>query len=378
MLQILMLGALIIGVLQLCNFNAKKGHSGLRITREVSEKLIPLGEKFKLTIKIENRKRMPILFMLVEQKFPEELSFYDDENLGDNGNERVHVSRYTMGKYQRRNRSYTMIGKKRGAYIIKGIDVRVGDPLGLAIEAKELDDWVEILICPKVKSIEALNFENTSLLGDNTVRRWIHKDPLYIRGIREYCVEDRMKDINWKASLKNNKLMVKEYDYTSDNQLVSIINVQCGDPYWGCLNSEIVDKAIDIALSLSAEALKENIPTGIWSNANMIYYKDGGSLDLMPRRGDFDSILEYCTRIYKVPRQEFSLYLQQKLPYFNAETTYVIIAYYMNSNDIKLIKEIARRGYRIKIIDISDNGTIEPIRGIEKINYKGEVNNELV
>lgn len=373
MLQIFILGALIIGVLQLCNFNAKNGHKNLKISREVKEKLIPIGEKFKLTLKIENRKRLPIMFMLVEQKFPEELRFQDAAKGEVSSNERWHISRYSMGKYQRRSRSYTMIGEKRGAYIIRGINVRIGDPLGLAIESSEIDDWVEILICPKVKSLESLGFENTSFIGDNTVRRWIHKDPLYLRGIREYCVEDRMKDINWKASLKADKLMVKEYDYTSDNQLVLIINVQCGDPYWGYLKSEVVDKAVDIAVALSSRALKENIPTGVWSNANMIYCKDGGPLDLMPRRGGLEGILEYCTRMYKVPRQEFSIYLQQKLPYLNTDTTYVIITHYLNGNDIKILKEIVRRGYKVKLIDISTEGIYEEIRGVEKIRYKGEV-----
>lgn len=364
---------MIVVVLQFCNYSAKNGHRNLNITREVNHKLIPIGEKFKLTLKIENRKRMPIMFMLIEQVFPEELSFCDSSHGEVSGNQKWHISRYAMGKYQRRNRSYTMVGHKRGAYIVRGINVRIGDPLGLAIESNEFDDWVEILICPKVKSIDSLSFENTSFVGDNTVRRWIHNDPLYIRGIREYCVEDRMKDINWKASLKADKLMVKEYDYTSDNQLVIIINVQCGDPYWGYLKSEVVDKAVDIALALSNKALKENIPTGIWSNANMIYSKSGGTLDLMPRRGALEDIIEYCTRIYKVPRQDFSLYLKQKLSKLNTDTTYVIIACYMNENDIRVVKEMVRRGYKVKLIDISDNGIEEEIRGVQKTRYKGEV-----
>lgn len=373
MLQIFILGALILGVLQFCNFNAKYGHKDLKISREVSGKLIPIGEKFKLTLKIENRKRMPIMFMLLEQKYPEELSFCDGSKVEISGGENWHVSKYAIGKFQRRNRSYTVIGRTRGAYILRGINIRIGDPLGLCIEKSEVDDWLEVLICPKVKAIDSLRFENTSFLGDNTVRRWIHKDPLYIRGIREYSVEDRMKDINWKASLKADKLMVKEYDYTSDNQLVIMINVQCGDPYWSYLKSDMVDKAVDIALALSSKALKESIPTGVWSNANMIYCRDGGPLDLMPKRNNLEAIIEYCTRIYKVPRQEFSIYLQQKISYLNADTTYVIITGYMNERDVNVVKEMVRRGYKIKVIDISDSGNLEEIKGVEKICYKGEV-----
>lgn len=374
MIQFFSIVALIIVTLLLCNYMAKKGKKNLSISREVDKKLIPIGENFKLTLKIENRKRMPIFFMLLEQKLSKDLVFCDSAANNISGSENYHISRYTIGKYQRRNRSYTLQSSKRGAYIVRGINVRIGDPLGLCVETCEIDDWLEILICPKVKSIDTLRFDNTSFLGDNTVRRWIHKDPLYIKGIREYCVEDRMKDINWKASLKADKLMVKEYDYTTDNQLVLIINVQCGDPYWTNLKEEAVDKAIDVALALSSKALSESIPTGVWSNANMIYCENRGVLDLMPKRGALELIIEYCTRINKVPRQEFSSYLKQKIPFFNTDTTYVIIANHLNDTDIQVVKHLVNSGYKLKIIDISEDGINPKVQGVEKIHYKGEVN----
>lgn len=358
----------------LCNYMAKKGKNNLSISRYVDKKLIPIGEKFKLTLKIENRKRLPIFFMLLEQKLSKDLMFCDSVSNNISGNENYHISRYTIGKYQRRNRTYTMQSTKRGTYIVRGINVKIGDPLGLCVESCEIDDWLEILICPKVKLIDTLRFNDTSFLGDNTVRRWIHKDPLYIKGIREYCVEDRMKDINWKASLKADKLMVKEYDYTSDNQLVIIINVQCGEPYWNNLNDEAVDKAIDVALALSSKALSESIPTGVWSNANMIYCENRGVLDLMPRRAALEALIEYCTRIHKVPRQEFSSYLEQKVPYFNADTTYVIVSNYLNDKDINVVRQLVKYGHNIKFIDISEDGIQHNVQGVDKIHYKGEVN----
>lgn len=371
-IQIIILAILIMGVIQFCNINTRNGYKNLNISRDVNAKMVTIGEKFSMTIKIENNKGMPIMFMLIEQKIPEELVFSDIGAATVIGNENWHVSRYTMGKYQRRNRTYAMYGNKRGAYILRALNLKIGDPLGLSIESKELDNWIEVLISPKIKSMESLKFDNTSFMGDNTVRRWIHNDPLYIKGIREYTVEDRMKDINWKASLKADKLMVKDYDYTSDDQLVIIVNVQCGDPYWGYLSDELVDKAIDVAVALSCKALKESIPTGVWSNGNIIYCKDSGALDLAPRRGAMEEILEYCTRIYKVPRQEFSIYLQNRFAYLNEYTTYVIIACYLNENDRRIIMEVARKGYKIKIIDVSEQGDIENIKAVEKICYNGE------
>lgn len=57
-----------------------------------------------------------------------------------------------------------------------------------------------------------------SLQGDVFVRRWIIEDPIMISGIRDYTPSDNYKDINWKATAKNQTLKVNKYDYTADKK----------------------------------------------------------------------------------------------------------------------------------------------------------------
>ncbi|MEG1256137.1 DUF58 domain-containing protein [Clostridium sp.] len=372
-LQTLFLAFIVIILLQVANITTKMGYRNLKVNRELERDRVTVGEEFTITTKVENNKKMPVLFLIIEERIPAGLRFVGNVNSYKEGNDTWHICKYSMGKFQRKTRIYTLIGDKRGAYIIKSMNILIGDVLGMNIEKKEIDNYIEVLVYPKIKSIGDFKFDVTNFLGNNTVRRWIHKDPLYIKGIREYNVEDRMKDIHWKTSLKANKLMVKDYDYTSEQQMVIILNTQCGDPCWNCINEEIIEKSIDIAVALAARATKESIPTGIWSNCHLIYCDEKGPNEIAPKVGNFNKILEYCTRVYMAVKYELSEYLKIRIPYFDRDCTYVLITSYLNERDIAVISALVLKGYKFKIIDVSKKNNIEDVKGVEKISYKGDI-----
>lgn len=372
-LQIFVFAAIVIILVNIMSFITEKGYENLKVYREIKPDRVTVGEEFTITMKVENNKRMPVLFLVVEERIPVELRFVGEVSTYKYGNDNWHICKYVMGKFQRKSRTYTLVGKKRGAYIIKCMNIFIGDMLGLNIKSREQNDYIEVLIYPKVKSIGSFRFDVTNFLGDNTVRRWIHKDPLYIKGVREYNVEDRMKDIHWKTSLKADKLMVKDYDYTSEQQMVIILNTQCGDPCCNYIDEEIIETSIDIAVALAAKASKESIPTGIWSNAHLIYCNENSVNEIEPKVGSFNRILEFCTRIYLAVKYELNEYLKSRMPYFDKSCTYVLITTYLNEKDIRILNILVAKGYKIKIIDVSRENRIKNIKGIDKISYKGEM-----
>ncbi|MFR1709010.1 MAG: DUF58 domain-containing protein [Clostridium sp.] len=371
--QIFFVALIVIILVSIVNLVTEKGYNNLKVYREIKPDRVTVGEEFTITMKVENNKRMPVLFLVVEERLPSELRFIGEVSTYKCGNDNWHICKYVMGKFQRKSRTYTLVGDKRGAYIIKCMNILIGDVLGLDIKSREQNDYIEVLIYPKVKSIGNFRFDVTNFLGNNTVRRWIHKDPLYIKGIREYNVEDRMKDIHWKTSLKANKLMVKDYDYTSEQQMVIILNTQCGDPCCNYINEELLETSIDIAVALAAKASKESIPTGIWSNAHLIYCNENSVNEIQPSTGNFNKILEFCTRIYLAVKYELNKYLKSRMPYFDKDCTYVLITAYLNEKDINILNTLVAKGYKIKIIDVSGSNRIENIRGIDKISYRGEM-----
>jgi len=369
--------ALILAILAIIffvgEFTRKKGFDNLKISRSIDKDRMSPGEEFTLTTTIENNKRLPISFLTLSEKMPAAIEFVADSDQYKDGTDLWHLSKYTIGWYERKRRIYKLKCNQRGAYVLRDIKVTVGDLFGLSAESSLEEDFLEFLVYPKLMNINKFQFANTNFQGDSYVKRWIHQDPLYIKGIREYNVEDRMKDIHWKSSLKMDKLMVKEYDFTSDRELTIIVNGQCGEPHWGSIQPSAIENGIKVAASLAAIAIKEGVPSGMWTNCQLVGVQTKISAEVYPDINALRKIMELSARMSYSINVKFSDYLRSKITEFSRNSTYVIITPHLDEESIGILSKLRRRGILIKIIDVSLKSTVSYISGIEKIDYKGEL-----
>lgn len=360
---------LLIFLLTLAEYTRQRGFDKLTIKRESDKLAVSEGEEFKITINIENNKWLPISFLLLKEKVPGNIEFTLEESLRRYIEFNYHVTRYNINWFEKIRRSYSYKAYKRGTYLLKEIEVSIGDVFGFFSRDVVIDDYLELLVYPKLVDLKKVEFNTTSLYGDNIIRRWIYKDPLYIKGIREYSVEDRMKDIHWKTSLKMNKLMVKDYDYTSEMELVIIVNVQCGDPYWQSIIPKDIERAISVGASFAKQALKEGIPVGMQTNSQLLSYGNPLSKGVAPSLNSFKNIMELCARIDYTPRLAFNEFLTQEGKYFNKNRTYLIITSHLNAEAVSLLGKLRRTGFLIKLLDVSSKHDLPNLHGIEKAVY---------
>ncbi len=354
-------------------YTRKKGFDNLIVKRYCDNNMIFPGEEFKIVTQIENKKWFPISFLNMQEEYPSKV-----ERVGYNrhvvSNEtNYYISSYSILWYERIKRYHTSVIRERGVYYIRNIIITIGDVFGFSSLSENREDPLEIVVYPNFVPMKKLVFQNNSIQGDVIVRRWIFKDTLYVRGIREYNVEDRMKDIHWNSSLRANRLMVKEYDYTSEREIEFIINVQCGRPYWSSIDNKSVERSIKVVMSLASGTIDEGIPTGVMTNAQIISYSGSSPSEIIPGINNFKSILELGARIYKTPRVELYEYLMDKGKSFKQNAIYVLVTSYLDKESIDVLKKLVIAGFTIKIIDTSKDLSLPRIDHIEKIDYKGEV-----
>ncbi|MGG7162866.1 DUF58 domain-containing protein [Clostridium ihumii] len=346
------------------------GFNNLIIRREIDNNRILEGETCKISTIIENKKRFPIAFLILREYMTQGIEYEGEEvKLCDEGRV-THVSKYRVGGRSRKVRTYK-IKAKRGAYLIKDLTVEISDVFAMNTETREFKELIELLVYPKVIPLSNINFDVTNFSGDNTVRRWIQKDDLYVRGIREYGVEDRMKDIHWKSSLKMSKLMVKDYDFTAESELVIIFNIQCNKNHWQNIDEESIENGIKIAASLAVKSIGEGISTGFWTNARIISNENEFQQELRPMANNYKRILELCARIHYGMLYSFTDYIKMRANNFERSCTYIIITSYLDDESLQLLKEKSKGGINLKIVDTSKNGDVKNIKGIEKICFKG-------
>jgi len=356
-------------LLRIAEITRKKGFKKLTVERHLEKSNYETESDIKVTLNIKNNKWLPIPFLIIKEYFPKDLVYSEGET--KEGESNYHISRLNISRFQKIKRTYIIKAKKRGVYLIKSMEISVGDIFGLASEKRSIEDYLEIVVYPHIMDFNVMKFNDNSLSGDTIVKRWIYKDPLYIKGIREYNVEDRMKDIHWKSSLKLNKLMVKDYDYTSDREVIVIANVQCGDPYWLNVEGESIENTVNISVALAKNILMEGIPVGMWTNSRIINYKEDTKGGVKPSASSIKHILELCARIGDIPIVDFYDYLKSKSREFSKNCSYIIVTTYLNEKSINFILKLKIYGFSIYVIDVSNYSTVPNIRGIEKLSYGG-------
>ena len=344
------------------NYIRRKGFEKLIIQRSVSKNKLQVGEELELYTVVENRKRVPVPFLNIRQGFP--LEFTD--NVGKHHNNIF----FNIKGFERAKSKVKLKASKRGVYLLKDMKISLGDMLGFNIETKEMEDYKEIVVYPELKKFSSFEVINNNIQGDNIIKRWIFQDPLYIKGLREYNVEDRMKDIHWPSSLRQNRLMVKEYDFTSEKELVFILNAQGGVPFYSYVDVDSIEFGISLCLSMIKASIDSGVATGLWTNAYIAAFSGSFTNKIQPQNNSFKDILELAGRIALPPRTEFSVFLRENFQAFQRDRVYVLIASFLDEESLSLLVKLKNSGVNIKLMDISEAADLPDIKGIERLVVK--------
>lgn len=246
---------LIIFTYSINKFTLLYGFKNLLYRMEIESEVFEIGEKIEIVSVIENKKPLTISFLKVEEKFPD--GFNVDRNI------------YTLFimPYQRVIRTYKIFGVKRGLHRIKDVDLELGDFIGFNKSDQNIGIGKSLIILPKKINLKKSITPIGSLSGDVSVKRWIIDDPLMTIGIREYTGNEPQKLIHWPSSVKCNKLMVKNFDFTTDKSVLIVLNIESFKPYWKSIDSEKIERAISITRAVMEEFEDLKTHYGFQSNA---------------------------------------------------------------------------------------------------------------
>ena len=233
-----------------------EGYTNLSYRMEIKNNVAEVGEKIQIYSILENNKFLTVPFLEVNEKFPKGFNMISN--------------RYTtfIMPYQRVKRGYKIVGEKRGLYNIKDVDFDLGDFIGFKFKNKYTKIKKEIIVLPEKLDLQEEIVPIGSLNGDICVKRWIVDDPLMTIGIREYTGNEPERYIHWGSSMKYNKLMVKNFDFTTDNSVLVALNTETMKPSWQPIEKDLIEKCISIARGVMEELESEKIPYGFATNAH--------------------------------------------------------------------------------------------------------------
>ena len=193
--------------------------------------------------------------------------------------------------------SYVLEPKVRGEYPLGPLSVTVKDRLGFNSLERIIPDSVsDILVYPPyedIKRIEILGSKRSLTLNYGIQRSKQKGLGSEFYGMRKYVFGDQFRLIDWKASARTQKLIVKQFESERDITIMILIdssNTMAG----GAIENTKFEFAIRACMLLAKVALTRRDSVGVFTFSDKKNFKF-----LKPRSGDeyFYQVLDFVARI---------------------------------------------------------------------------------
>jgi uncharacterized protein (DUF58 family) len=287
---------------------------GIVISRN-AEHIVSLGQPLDVELIVENRSNHAVSLELVDdsnrnaRSLPPtssvDLLVEQNDNKNNNGLDFVASAfkRRTIEPNTQETLSYRLVWDRRGAFQYEFVFARFISVLGFWRKYVKYPCKSSFQVYPnlcQLAQFETLGRSNLLfLLGVRKVRR-VGQDAEFER-LRDYTQDDQYKFIDWKATARRNKLIVRDFQ-TTRNQRV-IIAIDAGRTTMNRSNGvTLFDASLNASFALAYMALKQGDEVGylIFSNDVRRFVPPRGGISQMNAliRSVFDIFPERCESRY--------------------------------------------------------------------------------
>ncbi len=193
--------------------------------------------------------------------------------------------------------SYVLEPKVRGEYPLGPLSVTVKDRLGFnSVERIVPDSVSDILIYPPyedIKRIEILGSKRSLNLNYGLQRSKQKGLGSEFYGMRKYVFGDQFRLIDWKASARTQKLIVKEFESERDVTVMIVVD-SSNSMAGGAIENTKFEYAIRACMLLTKVALTRRDNVGVFTFSDRKNYQF-----LKPGRGEdhFYQVLDFVAKI---------------------------------------------------------------------------------
>jgi uncharacterized protein (DUF58 family) len=240
------------------------------------------GETAVLTVRVTNRKPLPIPWLELRVELPAGIAPPSAE-------QRVPPTAVVAGIAPRpRERMilrFPLEVSQRGAYVVGPASVRAGDWLGFVQEERGVPLALEIVAHPAPVGVLDRHRASLRPVAESATRRGLVPDPLRFRGVREYRGGDPVKEIHWKASARLRSLHTKIYEPATSLDAVFLVNVASYEQYWIQVDPEGTELIVGAAAELVRFAADAGRQVGLITNGldNITHERPRSALARGPR-----------------------------------------------------------------------------------------------
>ncbi len=151
----------------------------------------------------------------------------------------------------RQSTSYRTEFERRGLYRYYGLKVDTRFPFAFFVKSRRYEAPAELVVYPAIQPVGQLPLEARSLLGEITrPRSGAGRD---FHSLRDYRIGDDARDIHWKRSARENRLMLREYETEGGRRIHLVLNerMPAGFDLDDALHRLEFDQCVELTASLA-------------------------------------------------------------------------------------------------------------------------------
>ncbi len=343
--------------------------------RHLNETRVFEGEHVTLTLRVVNRKYLPIPWLRVVDQIPLALSPQEKKlapsHLPLTG---FLETRASLLWNERARWEYHIPCHKRGYYALGPATLSSGDLFGLFERSLEYPHTDRLIVYPRMDPLEDWGLPPKEPFGDARTRLPVFQDPTRIRGLRDYHPEDAPKHIHWRATARHNALKVKQYDPTINYNWVFFLNLATYELAWQGVDSELAERAIRLTASLANFASEQKYAFGLVANGT--YPDSDQRLRILPGRdpAQLRSVLEALAAVSYFVASPLETLLRRESPNLPWGSTLIVITPLVTENLLAEILRLHDVGRKIALVSLDENWKTESLPGIIVHHARESVN----
>jgi uncharacterized protein (DUF58 family) len=341
--------------------------------RIFSEDRIFHGETVDLTVRVANRKILPLLWLETTDELPLELQ-PDQVKLEPASAFGRGILKHLLSLrwYERVSWHYRLPCQQRGFYRFGPVTLRSGDIFGLKTREQRIEELQTLVVYPRVVPIANLGIPAHYPFGEGKAKSSIFEDPSRTVGIREYRPEDSLRRIHWPATARHQALQVRVYEPTTAPRLLIFLDIRTMPYVWMGQDTVKLEQVVSLAASIASDAMSQRFAVGLYANG--VYPDADQAIRIPPGRdpGQLAVILEALAKISPITTSSLADLLRAETADLPWGTTLILVAAQVSDDLRAAVLRLKDSGHRLALITLDEDTPTYLVPGVPTYRVRGE------
>lgn len=199
----------LLGVMLAGRYLARHWAEAIAAQRHCNRVEVNVGDTVAVVVEIENRSRLPVPWLLLEDMLPREAIAEPPPRITVVGRR---LSLAALRGRRRKTLTYQLRFNERGYYQLGPLVLETGDLFGLHRRYRSVAAPHFVLVYPEVTPLEGYDLASRRPIGEVRMSHRLYEDPTRIAGVRAYQAGDPLNRIHWRATARTGQLHSKLYE----------------------------------------------------------------------------------------------------------------------------------------------------------------------